>query len=203
MNNVPGHSVYQSTVAYPDPMRERRAAPFSNRWVGVLNRINCFCCRTDSTELICAADRLVHRLKSFPAIKVAIIDLLYLTDTLIDGDINTFDDDLNEALWKFKEAISTTPATERARASKPMSDKSLKVRLQFEHGIREVIERIINLIEPAQSRTNYALVVPGLDAYKKQICDAICDLQSSCIKSARQKKRTFEISARYKPSQAK
>ena len=202
MNNVTGNSVYQSTVEYCEPTRRVRAAPFSNRWVGALSRVNCFCCKTDSTELISAADRLVHQLKSFPAVKAVVIDLLYLTDTMIDGDINTFDDALNEALWQLKEAISTPP-TERARASKPMSDKSLKVRLQFEHGIREVLERIINLIAPAQSRTNYALVVPGLDVYKKQICDAICDLQSRCIESARQKKRTFEISARYKPAQAK
>ena len=202
MNNVTGNSVYQSTVENYEPMRRRRAAPFSNRWVGALNSVNCFCCRTDSTELISAADRLVHQLRSFPAVKAVIIDLLYLTDTMIDGDINTFDDALNETLEKLKEAISST-STEKAEASKPMSDKSLKVRLQFEHGIREVLERIINLIEPAQSRTNYALVVPGLDIYKKQICDAICDLQSRCIESARQKKQTFEISARYKSAQAK
>lgn len=202
MNNVIGNSVYQSTVEYPDPMRGRRASPFSNRWVGALNRVNCFCCRTDSTEFISAADQLVHRLKSFPAVKAVIIDILYLTDTTIDGDINTFDDALNEALRQLKKAIITTP-TERARAIKPMSDKSLKVRLQFEHGIREVLERIITIIQPAQSRTNYALVVPGLEVFSDQIGDAIYDLQSRCIESARQKKRTFEISAQYKPSQAK
>ena len=202
MNNVTGNSVYQSTVEYPDPMRERRAAPFSNRWVSALNRVNCFCCKTDSTEFISEADQLVHRLKSFPAVKAVIIDILYLTDTMIDGDVNSFEDTLNESLWKLKEAISTTP-TESARASKSMSDKSLKVRLQFEHGIREVLERIISIIEPAQSRINYALVVPGLEAYKEQISNAIYDLQSSCMESACQKKRTFEISAQYKPSQIK
>ncbi len=100
MENITGNSVYQPTVEYHGPVRRERSAPFRNRLVGAFNSVRCCPCRTDSVEYVTAGDRLVDRLKPFPALKAVIIDILHLTDSGLEGDLKVILTRLRTALTR-------------------------------------------------------------------------------------------------------
>ena len=196
MENITGNSVYRSTVEYHGPARGGRAAPFLNRLVGAFNSIRCCSCRTDSVEYVAAGDRLVERLKPFPAVRAVIIDILHLTDTGLEGDLDTFEDSLNNQLSKLKEIICENPS-DKIQPVRFMSDKSLKTRLRFESGIAQALNLVIRIIEPDESRTNYGLIASSTEDFDAQVCGAISEMQHSCMESAVQKNKTFQISAQH------
>lgn len=196
LDNITGNSVYRSTVEYHGPLRGERTAPFLNRLVGAFNGISCCSCRTDSVEYVAAADRLVDRLKPFPAVKAVIIDILHLTDTGLEGDLDMFEDSLNTQLNKLKEVICANPS-DMIQPVRFMSDKSLKTRLRFESGITQALNQVVSIIEPEESRTNYGLIASSQEDFDDRVCGAISAIQYSCVESAEQKKQTFQISAQY------
>lgn len=196
MENITGNSVYRSTVEYRGPAREGRAAPFLNRLVGAFNSIRCCSCRTDSIEYVAPSDRLVDRLKPFPAVKAVIIDILHLTDTGLEGDLDTFEDSLNKQLSRLKEVICENPS-DKIQPVRFMSDKSLKTRLRFESGIAQALNQVVRIIEPEESKTNYGLIASSTEDLNAQICGAISDMQYNCIESAVQKNKTFQLAAQH------
>ena len=196
MENITGNSVYRPTVEYHGPVRRERSAPFRNRLVGAFNSVRCCPCRTDSVEYVTAGDRLVDRLKPFPALKAVIIDILHLTDSGLEGDLDTFEDSLNKELVRLKEVICENPS-DKIQPVRYMSDKSLKTRLRFESGITQALNQVVRIIEPEESRTNYGLIASSTEDFNAQVCLAISEMQSNCFESAIQKNKTFQISAQH------
>lgn len=200
MENITGNSVYQPTVEYHGPVRRERSASFRNRLVGAFNSVRCCSCRTDSVELVAVGDKLVNRLKPFPAVKAVIIDILHLTDTGLEGDLesdlDTFEDSLNKELDRLKEVMCENPS-DKIQPVRYMSDKSLKTRLRFESGITQALNQVVRIIEPEESRTNYGLIASSSEDFNAQVCWAISEMRSNCIESAIQKNKTFQISAQH------
>ena len=125
-----------------------------------------------------------------------IIDILHLTDTGLEGDLDTFEDSLNKQLSRLKEVISENPS-DKIQPVRFMSDKSLKTRLRFESGIAQALNQVVRIIEPEESKTNYGLITLSTEDLNAQICGAISDMQYNCIESAVQKNKTFQLAAQH------
>lgn len=201
MDSKIGTSVYRPTVEFHGRQQGGRAAPFMNRLVSAFSNFSCHCCRTDDVKYAAAGESLVDRLKPFPAVKAVIIDLLYLTDLGADSsDIQQIDTAISEKLVELQTAICT-PSDAKVRPDKSMSNTLLKKRLQFEHGITEALEQIINVMDPGQLNRSRESVTQSVAASKEQVDEVISLLHTNFIEKALQIRNTAQIVEGYKKAQ--
>lgn len=94
-----------------------------------------------------------------------------------------------------------TPSDAKVRPDKSMSNTLLKKRLQFEHGITEALEQIINVMDPGQLNRSRESVTRSIAASKEQVDEVISLLHTNFIEKALQIRNTAQIVEGYKKAQ--